>query len=54
MAIDPQQANGSSEWSDSVLTPTMRPGSARQPDFEKAVDSDDPLTSPPPPGPPHN
>ncbi|KFZ16889.1 hypothetical protein V501_02022 [Pseudogymnoascus sp. VKM F-4519 (FW-2642)] len=54
MAIDPQQANGSSEWSDSALTPTMRPGSARQPDVEKTVDSDYPLTSPPPPAPSHN
>ena len=54
MAIDSQQAKGSSEWSDTALTPTMRPSSARQPDVEKTVDSDDPLTSPPPPAPSHN
>lgn len=54
MAIDPQPPNGSSDCPDSALTPTMRPGSAKQTDVEKTVDSDGPLTSAPPPAPSHN
>lgn len=54
MAIDSKQANGSSEWSDSALTPTMRPSSAGQPEVEKVVDSDAPVTFAPTPAPSHD